>query len=169
MKTTTRRLAVLLSTAGLLAGSAVAAAPASAADTECEPGSTATTFKKTSASREAAGSVTLLNTSTVTAPIGATNEKAVTSRASVKGSVPLSAVLPAVRTEVSALAFESASWRAGQSIIQLTLPAGRSQDVTYGFNLTSFSGSQQECGLNGLFGPASNFSGTVPTGTYVEF
>ena len=169
MKSATARTAVLLSTAGLIAGSAVFAGPASAAATECEPGSTATTFTGSSTSRKAAGTATLTNSSTVTAPVTATNEAAVSSEASARGPVPISAVLPALRTDVSALAFETASWRAGQSIIQMTLPAGQSHDVTYGFNLLSFSGSQQECGLNGVFGPATDFSGTVPTGIYVEY
>ena len=169
MKSTTARTAVLLSTAGLIAGSAVFAGPASAATTECEPGSTATTFTGSSTSREAAGTVTLTNSSTATAPVPATNDKDATSYATAEGPVPISAVLPALRTDVSALAFETASWRAGQSIISMTLPAGQSHEVAYGFNLLSFSGSQQECGLNGVFGPATDFSGTVPTGTYVDF
>ncbi|MCQ2000608.1 hypothetical protein [Arthrobacter zhaoxinii] len=169
MKTTMTRTAVLISTAGLIAGSAVFAAPASAAATECEPGSTATIFTGSAASREAAGTATLTNSSTVTVPVGLTSERSVTSQASAKGPVPLSAILPAVRTDVSALAFETASWRAGQSIIQVTLPPGQSHHVTYGFNLMSFSGSQQECGLDGRFGPETDFSGTVPTGTYVDY
>ncbi|MCQ1950393.1 hypothetical protein NNX28_10660 [Arthrobacter sp. zg-Y859] len=169
MKTTMTRTAVLLSTAGLIAGSAVFAAPASASVTECEPGSTATTFTGSTTSRETAGTATLTNSSTVTAPVALTSERSVTSQASTKGPVPLSAILPAARTEISPLAFETASWRAGQSVFQLTLPAGQSHDVTYGFNLMSFSGSQQECGLDGRFGPATDFSGTVPTGTYVDF
>ena len=169
MKSTTARTAVPLSTAGLIAGSAVFAAPASAAATECEPGSTATTFTGSSTSQEAAGTVKLANSSTATVPVTATNEAAAASHAFTDGPVPISAVLPALRTEVSALAFETASWRAGQSIISMTLPAGQSHEVTYGFNLLSFSGSQQECGLNGVFGPATDFSGTVPTGTYVNF
>lgn len=172
MKNATRRTAVLLSTAGLLAGSAVLALPATAAMTECEPGDIRTVFEPGSvipgmgAPRESA---TLTNSSTEATPVPASRMAAAASSVKVPESVSLTDVLSTLKSDHGIDAFEEQTWSAGQKIGAITLSPGQSMDVTYGFNEVAFSGTQQSCQLDGRFGSETSFSGTAPTGEYVRY
>ena len=169
MRSTTRRMAVLVSTAGFLAGSAVLPMAASAADTVCEPGHVETSFSQSSSNKEAVGSVTLTNTSGSTAPISATVSRTNSSSATVTGSVSVDSIIAPLKAEISASATASQSWTVGAVVGPATIPAGQSLIATYGFNTVSFSGSQKTCNSVGQFGPTTSFSGTAPTGTYVDY
>ena len=172
MKNATRRTAVLLSTAGLMAGSAVLPLSATAAQTECSPGEVRTAFTPGSVSigsGDPLESATLTNPSTLEAPVPATRMAAATSTAKLPESVSLPEVLAALKSLEGIDAFASQSWDAGSKIGELTLTSGSSMDVTYGFTEVVFSGSQQTCQLDGRFGTGTGFSGTAPTGQYVSY
>lgn len=172
MKNATKRTAVLLSTAGLLAGSAVLPLPATAAMPECEPGDVRTVFVPGSVAPGMGApleSATLTNSATETSAVPAARMAAATSSAEVSESVSLPDVLATLKSDAGIDAFESQSWDAGQKIGALTLPAGNSMDVTYGFTEVSFTGTQESCQLDGRFGAETSFSGTAPTGEYVSY
>lgn len=171
MRSITNRTAVLVSTAGLLAGSSVLPSVASAAPTECEAGHVKTTFSQSSvaSSKEAVGSVTLTNMSGSSAPVTASISRAATTSATVSGSVSVDSILVPLKAEISASASASESWTSGATIGPAILPAGSSLVATYGFNTVSFSGSQRTCQGTGQFGPSTSFSGTAPIGTYVDY
>ena len=172
MKNATRRTAVLLSTAGLIAGSAVLPLSANAAITECEPGDVNITFTPGSVlpgNGAPLESATLTNPGTREVPIRTTRMAAATSSAKVPEAVSQPEILAALKTQEGIDAFESQSWEAGQAIGALNLAPGESADVTYGFTEVTFSGSQQTCHLDGRFGTGTPFTGTAPTGQYVSF
>ena len=171
MLSTSKRTAVLLSTAGLVAGSVALAPSAAAAGTECGPGDVKTGFDHhdVTTSKEAVSSVTLSNASGFDVPVSLTAQTPATATASVSGSVPLGQILEPLQAQVNADASLSESWSL-QDPLQLSGPVtlGQSKIATYGFDIVSFSGSQQICQLDGQFGPPNRFSGTAPTGTYIE-
>lgn len=168
---TKKKTAILLSTAGLIAGSAILPASASAAVTECEPGYVSTTFNHAAVanSEVVAGSVTLTNASGVDAPVSASVSHTTTVEASVTGSVSFESIVSPLQAEISATATASQTWTAGSALGPMTVPAGQSYIATYGFNQVSFSGSQRSCQLDGMFGPETYFSGTAPTGIYFKY
>lgn len=171
MLSTSKRTAVLLSTAGLIAGSAVLAPSAGAAGTECEPGHRSTTFNQqyVETSREVVSSVQLANVSGSPGPISMTTTASATATASVSGSVLFEEILEPLQAQVNADASPSESWGAGDPVkVSTPVAAGQSKVAVYGFDIVSFSGSQQTCQLDGQFGPPTRFSGTAPTGTYIE-
>ncbi|KNC20368.1 hypothetical protein AC792_01040 [Arthrobacter sp. RIT-PI-e] len=128
-----------------------------------------TTFSQSSSNKEAVGSVTLTNTSGSTAPVSASVSRTDTSTATVSGSVSVDSIIAPLKAEISASASASQSWSAGATVGPATIPAGQSLIATYGFNTVSFSGSQKTCNSTGQFGPSTSFSGTAPTGTYIDY
>lgn len=172
MKNATRRTAVLLSTAALVAGSAVLPLSATAAQTECGPGDVSISFTPGSVAirqGDPLESATLTNPSPQDAAIPATRMAAASSTAKVPESVSLTEILAALKSAEGIDAFEEQDWAAGSQIGALTLSPGQSMDATYGFSEVVFSGSQQTCQLDGRFGTATNFSGTAPTGHYIAY
>ena len=171
MLSTTKRTAVLLSTAGLIAGSAVLPTSASAALTECGPGDTSTTFNTFAVDpgREAVSSVTLTNESGMDVPVSLVAQATATTTASMKGQVSFDEILAPLQEKVSADASASVSWNAGDPLDLSDRPMqGQSTVTIYGFETVSFSGSHQTCQMDGRFGPSAGFSGTAPTGKYVD-
>lgn len=168
---TTKKTAILLSTAGLIIGSAVLPTSASAAFTECEPGTVQTTFDQQAIANSAVpyGSVTLTNASGIDSPATATVENTQTTSASITGSVSFESILAPLQAQVETTASASQTWAAGTTIGPFILGPGQSMVATYGVNQVSFSGSQRSCQLDGMFGPAQYFSGTAPTGLYTTF
>lgn len=168
---TKKKTAIFLSTAGLIAASAVLPTAASAGITECEPGSVSTTFNHAAVanSEVVAGSVTLINSSGIDAPVSATVQQSSTVEASVTGSVSFESIASPLQAEISATAMSSQTWTAGAALGPLNVPAGQTYIATYGFNQVSFSGSQKSCQLDGMFGPETHFSGTAPTGLYFRY
>ncbi|KAD3514972.1 hypothetical protein GD627_11705 [Arthrobacter yangruifuii] len=171
MLSTSKRMAVLLSTAGLISGSAVLATPAAAAGTECEPGDVKTSFNHhyVTTSKEAVSSITLSNVSGSEAPTSVTAKTDGTATASVSGPVPFDEILAPLQAQVSADASARETWTESDAVkVTGPMPAGQSRVAEYGFTIVTFSGAQQTCQLDGQFGPQARFAGTAPTGTYVE-
>ncbi len=172
MKNATRRTAVLLSTAGFIAGSAVLPMTAHAAQAECEPGDVSTTLDPGSVISGRADpleSATLTNPSGQEAAIPAVRMAGATSTAKVPEEVSLPDVLATLKADEGIDALEEQSWESGAQIGALTLSPGQSLDVTYGFTEVTFSGIQQACHLDGRFGAATSFSGSAPLGHYMAY
>lgn len=168
---TTKKTAIFLSTAGLVAASAILPSAASAYTTECEPGTVHTTFNSYSVanSQVPAGSVTATNVNGTTAPVSAIVDRTTSLGASVTGSVSFDSIIAPLKAEISATATASESWSAGMSFGPYILAPGESWNVIYGYEQVAFSGSQSTCQLNGMSGPEQHFSGTAPTGTYYHY
>ncbi len=149
-----------------LAGIALPSSAALANDTVCEPGYTSTTFSTSSTGFEPAGALTVQNTSAEARTIDGLVQSTNTLEGSVTGSLSVESVLSPVKAELSATASASASWTAGATI-PIEVPANGEATVTYGYSTVEFAGSQRFCQSNGQFGPATNFSGTLPTATRI--
>jgi hypothetical protein len=162
------RAAALSGTTGLMAAVGVVAAPgaANAAPTECEPGYVSTSFSSSSSGQEPIGSTSVTNVTGTTAPVSITSTVTRTDSASVTGSVSVESVLVPLKAEVSATAQSSLTVTSGATLGSMTLPAGGSATVVFGFEQVSFSGSQKTCQSNGQFGSPTYFDGQAPTGTY---
>ncbi|GAA3288169.1 MULTISPECIES: hypothetical protein [Arthrobacter] len=171
MMRTTKKTAIFLSTAGLVAGSAILPSAASAYTTECEPGTVHTTFNHAAVanSQVPAGSVTANNVNGTNNSVTAVVDRTTTLSASVSGSVSFDSIIAPLQAEISAEVSNSATWSAGGTIGPFSVPAGQSYIVTYGFNQVSFSGTQSTCQLNGMAGPVQQFSGTAPAGVYINY
>lgn len=168
---TKKNAAILLSTAGVIAGSVIFPTSASAGLTECEPGTQTTTFNQAAVtnSETVVGAIVVRNDSPAAAPVGATVERTDSLGATVTGSVSFESIAAPLQAEISASATASQTWSAGAVIGPVQLEPGQSLTATYGFNQVSFSGSQRSCQLDGMFGPEEYFSGTAPTSTYAYF
>lgn len=150
----------------VVAGAVLPASGAFAAPTECEPGYTNTSFTTSSSGFEPAGSLTVQNTQSTPTTVQGTVQSSDTFTGTVTGSVSVESIVSPVKAELSASASSSQSWTAGATI-PIDIPANSEATVTYGYTTVQFSGSQKTCQSNGMFGPSTSFSGTLPTGNKV--
>lgn len=129
---TTKKTAIFLSTAGIVAGSAILPSAASAYTTECEPGTVHTTFihYAVANSQVPAASVTANNVNGTNNSVMASVDQTSTLTASITGSVSFDSIAVPLKAEISAEASSSATWSAGAAIGPFSVPAGQSYMVT---------------------------------------
>lgn len=195
MRRTTRRIMGALGVGATLAGTVVAQANAGYNDTRdninynvpivytntkgpvkanllnahpvCNPGDYRTVVTSVSDEFKPYGAIETTNTTEHPIQLTQTLSKTKSITASVSGDI--GGEFSGVTAKISPSISWEMSWTVGQTIGPFEVPAGKSARATYGFRVTSFSGTQQRCHLDGRWSPAWTFKGHAPRTNAVQF
>ncbi|RII90242.1 hypothetical protein DZF95_12765 [Clavibacter michiganensis] len=166
-RSTARRLGSVGAAAALVAVGLAVPTAATAAPTECEPGTVTNTLTKDSSERIVAGSQTA--TTTTGGPLSATVASSATRGSEFSAGASASLLMGSITAQVSATATESQSWDAGSTLGPIEVPAGGTLTSTYGFEDISWSGTTRTCTTAGQLGAPTTVYGTVQGATWVEY
>lgn len=133
----------------------------------CNHGDYRTTVTRVSDTFKPYGAIETTNDTREPMALSQTLSQQKTVSASVTGDV--GGQFSGVTAKISATISRQMSWSVGQTIGPFQVPVGHSARATYGFRITSFSGTQQRCRLNGTWGPAWTFKGHAPRTLAVQF